>query len=175
MYRNFHWVFKQSARRKRKRWVSESVVGTSNGSVVVNANRYVTQMLAVSIGLKLCDTTRRILLYTKGYHANKTFFAICRGIFPIHELTGTMTALGLARRDILGQYMPLWKLLAPAVVIHGMANFRGMKVRVVSCFLVCCHSTWGACAKQMQSMMFGCSRSSSGIRQRLGQKCNCFQ
>ena len=27
--------------------------------------------------------------------------------------------------------MPLWKLIGPAVVIHGMANFRGMKVRAL--------------------------------------------
>lgn len=86
-------------------------------------------MLASSIGLKLCDAGRRILLYTKPQHANKSFYAICRGIFPIHELCGTMTAIALAKRDLLGVQMPLWKMLAPAVIIHGMANFRGMKVR----------------------------------------------
>jgi hypothetical protein len=38
-----------------------------------------------------------------------------------------MTALLLARRDVLGVHTPLWKILGPAVFIHGMANFRGMK------------------------------------------------
>ena len=32
---------------------------------VTNINCYVTQMLAASLGLKLCDVTRRILMYTK--------------------------------------------------------------------------------------------------------------
>jgi hypothetical protein len=95
----------------------------------VNANQYVTHMLAVSLGLKLCDAGRRIMLYTKTNNANKGFYAICRGIFPIHDLCGAMTALALAKRDLLGVDTPLWKLLAPAVVVHGMANFRGMKVR----------------------------------------------
>ena len=87
-------------------------------------------MLAVSMALKLADVTRRVLLYTKPKHANKGFYAICRGLFPIQELCGTMTALALAKRDLLGFHIPLWKLLAPAVVVHGMANFRGMKVSV---------------------------------------------
>jgi hypothetical protein len=72
---------------------------------------------------------RRILLYTKAQHANKSFFAIFRGIFPIQELCGTLTALALAKRDLLGFYTPLWQVLGPAVVLHGMANYRGMKVR----------------------------------------------
>jgi hypothetical protein len=99
----------------------------SSSSDVVNANQYVSQMLAASMGLKLCDATRRILLYTKDRNADKSFYAVCRGIFPIQELCGTMTALGLAKRDLLGVNMPLWKMLLPAVVVHGMANFRGMK------------------------------------------------
>lgn len=85
-------------------------------------------MLAASLGLKLADAGRRIFLYTKPGDENKGFYAVCRGVFPIQELCGTMTALALAKRDLLGVDMPLWKVLAPAVVIHGMANFRGMKV-----------------------------------------------
>jgi hypothetical protein len=101
---------------------------------IVSANQYVTQMLAASLGLKLCDAGRRILLYTKASHANKSFYAICRGIFPIHDLCGTMTALALAKRDLLGVEMPLWKMIFPAVVIHGMANFRG-KYEKTNCLL----------------------------------------
>lgn len=55
---------------------------------------------------------------------SKPFFALARGVFPVHELCGAFTALNLVRRDILGEQMPLWRLLAPAVVLHSMANFR---------------------------------------------------
>ena len=93
----------------------------------IRDSKYVAQMLAVSIGLKLADAGRRVLMYTKDSHADKSFYAICRGFFPIQELCGTMTALGLSKRDVLGAEMSTWWMLLPAVVVHGMANFRGMK------------------------------------------------
>ena len=98
-------------------------------------------MLSISIAMKLADAARRILLYTKSTDANKGFYAICRGIFPIHELCGAMVAIALAKRDLLGVDMPRWKLLAPAIVVHAMANFRGKRVRsytdsvAATCFL----------------------------------------
>lgn len=94
---------------------------------VRNVNTYVTHMMASSLGLKLADSIRRALMYTKPTDAHKGFYALCRGIFPIHELCGTLTALQLAKRDVLGLYMPVWKMILPAVFLHGMANFRGMK------------------------------------------------
>jgi len=129
--RNFNWVTRVSAKqgKKKRKRVAEAIVRSPLERDSVSANQFVTQMLAASLGLKLFDAFRRILLYTKPYQDNKSFYAICRGIFPIHELCGTMTAIALAKRDLLGVNMPLWKLLGPAVVIHGMANFRGMKVR----------------------------------------------
>lgn len=78
--------------------------------------------------MKLFDVTRRILMYTKDSDMYKRTYAICRGSFPIHELCGTITALLLARRDVLGVNLPQWQIIGPAVLIHGMANFRGMKV-----------------------------------------------
>ena len=84
-------------------------------------------MLAASLGLKLFDVTRRILMYTKDSDSFKRTYAVYRGVFPIHELCGVMTALLLARREVLGVALPTWKILGPAVFIHGMANFRGMK------------------------------------------------
>jgi hypothetical protein len=87
-------------------------------------------MLAVSLGIKMADVGRRVCMYTKSTNLDRGFYAVCRGIFPIHELCGTLTALALARRDVLGQKMPFWKMVLPAAIIHGMANFRGMKVRV---------------------------------------------
>jgi hypothetical protein len=97
-------------------------------SDIVNANQYVTSMLAASLGLKLFDAGRRIMQYTKVTDSHKGFYAFCRGFFPIQELCGTMTAIGLAKRDLLGIHVPTWKMLLPAVVIHGVSNLKGMKV-----------------------------------------------
>lgn len=113
--------------KKRRRWVAEPLPRRPGETDVTTANQFVTQMMAVSIGMKLCDAGRRILMYTKASDADKSFYAFCRGLFPIHELCGTMTAIGLARRDLLGVDLPVWKLLFPAVLIHGMANMRGKK------------------------------------------------
>ena len=125
---NFMWTKRNSNdKRSRSKWVAEPILRPPNEPDHVNANQYVSQMLAASLGLKLCDAGRRILLYTKPWYPNKSFYALCRGIFPIQELCGTMTALGLAKKHLLGVDMPLWKLLFPAVLIHGMANFRGKK------------------------------------------------
>ena len=88
-------------------------------------------MLAISVAIKLADAARRILLYTKVTDANKGFYAIWRGIFPIQELCGAMIAIALAKRDLLGVDVPRWKLLAPAIIVHAMANFRGKRVRSI--------------------------------------------
>jgi len=111
----------------RNVWATEPIIRPPNESDIVNANQYVAQMLAASLGLKFADAGRRILLYTKQEHPSKQLYAFFRGLFPLQELTGTMTALQLAKRNLLGLEMPMWKLLLPAVVIHGMANFRGKK------------------------------------------------
>lgn len=117
----------KSKKKKKKRFMLERVERPNGEPEVTNVNIYVTKMLAASLGLKLCDSVRRILMYTKRTDASKSFYAFARGIFPIHELCGTMTALEMARRDLLGVDLPLWRVLLPAVFIHGMANFRGMK------------------------------------------------
>ena len=137
--RNFVWSTKTSTNssgkndlkknRKSKRLVAEAAPKTpgENTDEVTNINSYVTQMLAVSLGMKLCDSSRRILMYTKVNNLNKSFYAFLRGAFPIQELCGTMTALELAKRNVLGVTMAQWQMLLPAVLIHGMANLRGMK------------------------------------------------
>lgn len=84
-------------------------------------------MTAASLGLKAADNARRILMYTKPEDTSKPFFALARGFFPVHELCGAFTALNLVRQDILGERMSWFRLLAPAVILHSMANFRGMK------------------------------------------------
>lgn len=129
---NFKWTeekHKANGTKSKVVRVAEAVVRQPGESEVVNANPYITHMLAVSLGVKLTDAARRILLFTKATDQNKAFYAFCRGMFPIQELCGTMTAIGMAKRDLLGVDMPVWKILLPAVVVHGMANFRGMKVR----------------------------------------------
>jgi hypothetical protein len=123
--RNFHWTTRLSSKNSKKRRVAEPI--PRNEPDVINVNSYVTQMFAASLGLKLCDMGRRILMYTKAGDAHKGFYATMRGVFPIYELCGTITALGLAKRDVLGMDLPTWKILLPAIVIHGMANFRGKK------------------------------------------------
>lgn len=173
--RNFNWVKKapSSKRKNKRRLVAEPVVRARDEPDVVNANQYVTHMLAVSLGVKLFDAMRRILVYTKANHPDKSFYAACRGLFPIQELCGTMTALALAKRDLLGVDTPLWKLLAPAVVIHALATFRGMKV----IYIAGCVSISVACIVLFANprclvFLSYLSQSSSGTRRRLGQRCS---
>jgi len=124
--------FKQSInvqktkRRKKLSYVLQPV-RSKDAPQVANINCYITQMLAASLGLKLFDVSRRILMYTKETDEYKRIYAVYRGTFPIHELCGTMTALLLARRDVVGVNLPQWKIIGPAVFLHAMANFRGMK------------------------------------------------
>jgi hypothetical protein len=129
--KNFNWATKTKSssnkKRSKKKRRAQEIIRAPGERDVITVNKYVTQMLAVSYGIKLADSGRRVLMYTKAHHADKSFYAICRSIFPIHELAGCMTALALAKRDVLGVEVPTWRMLAPAVVIHGMANFRGMK------------------------------------------------
>ena len=133
--RNFQWTKSKSInkkdkkgnKKKQKKPRREMVPRLPGEDEVTNINSYVTHMLAASLGLKLCDSVRRIMMYTKRKDSNKQFYAVLRGIFPVHELCGAMTALEWAKRDVLGVDLPMWRILAPAVIIHGMANFRGMK------------------------------------------------
>lgn len=169
--RNFNWSTRVSTKSNKKRRVAEAVVRRYGVKEAVSSNKYVSQMLAASLGMKMCDVFRRILLYTKSGDSNKGFYAVCRGLFPIHELCGTMTAIALAKRDVLGVDMPLWKMLAPAVVIHGMANFRGMKVRNTS-------SPEGRDTRVLSvrsPFALVDSHSSNGMQLRLGLRCSCLR
>lgn len=118
---------KGSKKKKKNKLRLEPIPRGPGEEDVININPYVTHMLVASLGLKLCDATRRILMYTKRTDADRSFYAFFRGIHPVQELCGTMTALELAKRDVLGVEMPPWRMLLPAVVIHGMANFKGLK------------------------------------------------
>ncbi len=108
-------------------------------------------------------------MYTKETDENKLTYAICRGTFPIHELCGMMTALLLARRDVLGVNLPLWKILGPAVLLHGMANFKGMKVSVCLRLDDSCSELFLILNSYSQLV---CSRYLNGTHPPHGPKCN---
>jgi len=114
-------------KKKKRRKILEPVHRAPGEAEVTTINSYISHMLAASLGMKFCDTTRRVLMYTKHGDEHKSFYAFFRGFYPIHELCGSMTALELAKRDVLGMNLPLWRMLFPAVVFHGMANLKGMK------------------------------------------------
>lgn len=54
----------------------------------VSVRAHIIYMLAISLGLRMADNIRRILLYTAPKDKYKTFFAICRSVFPVQELCG---------------------------------------------------------------------------------------
>lgn len=114
-------------KKKRRKQFLEEIERQAGDPAVTNINSYMSHMYAASLGIKLCETTRRILLYTKNGDAHKSFYAFFRGFYPIHELCGCMTALELAKRNILGLNLPLWRMIFPAAFIHGMANLKGKK------------------------------------------------
>ncbi|KAG7345566.1 ion channel [Nitzschia inconspicua] len=137
--KNFNWV-RRSSKHSKNKIVAEPISAHENHSamghidrvgqrdgMVTYINPYISGMLAVSLGLKWADAIRRVCMYTKAKDEHKAVYALLRGLFPVQELCGCMTALRLARRDVLGQKMPLWSILLPSIVVHGMANFRGMK------------------------------------------------
>ena len=117
--------------KKRKKDVMEPIVRSSHESDVTNINSYVTHFLAVSLGLKLCDSIRRILMYTKKSNANKAFYALCRGGYPIHELCGIMTALQLVsfvccHMIVIGSkicYCPLYQIMEEYDCVHFLILF----------------------------------------------------
>ena len=101
---------------------------------------YLTHCLAAAVGFKFVDAARRVCVYTRPRHPQKTFFAVIRGVVPIHELCGALTASRLARRDAAAAFnrrkprgvrrkrvpSPL-NVIAPAAVLRALANFRGCK------------------------------------------------
>jgi hypothetical protein len=167
--RNFQLIKKVPKSRRKRKQYSLQPVRSAGAQQVTNINCYVIQMLSASLGLKLVDATRRILMYTKETDENKLTYAICRGTFPIHELCGTMTALLLARRDVLGVNIPLWKILGPAVLLHGMANFRGMKVSMFFAVRKCCSELFLILTSYSRLV---CSQYLNGTHPPHGPKCN---
>ena len=93
-----------------------------------NINPYISHFLIASYGIKLADSIRRIAMYTKSSSEHPYFYSLGRSLYPIHELCAILTSLQLCKKYVLGwNDLFSWKVIAPAVIFHGMANFRGMK------------------------------------------------
>ncbi|KAG5181460.1 hypothetical protein JKP88DRAFT_263583 [Tribonema minus] len=102
-----------------------ALAGTPATLTAVHVHTYVVLIVAAAMGLKVADNARRILLYTRHTHRHKFLFALLRGFFPLQELCAALTAMNLARRDILGERVPAWRVYLPAAALHAWANFRG--------------------------------------------------
>eukprot|EP00622_Pseudochattonella_farcimen_P001408 FR736092.1.p1 GENE.FR736092.1~~FR736092.1.p1 ORF type:complete len:301 (+),score=31.31 FR736092.1:125-904(+) len=92
-----------------------------------SVHTYLGYMLCSAMGLKMADNLRRVSLYTRPTHTQRTFFAFARGIFPVHELCAALTAMQLAKKEILGRDWSTARILTPAILLHLMGNFRGKK------------------------------------------------
>ena len=116
---------------------------------------FVIYMNSIALGLKLADNTRRILLYSSNKHNYKTFFAVARSFFPIQEICGAINSIAMARwylrnshiqkvsddkgkitgnvKNKLVDRIPkpfaagLFSSFLSSVVLHSIANLRGMK------------------------------------------------
>ncbi|CBJ32640.1 conserved unknown protein [Ectocarpus siliculosus] len=89
-----------------------------------HVHTYLLYVLGSAMGLKAACTMQRVLVYTREYHEHKTFFAIARGFFPLFELCGSIMAMNLARRDILGDRMNRLQLFFVPVSLNAYAVFR---------------------------------------------------
>ena len=96
-------------------------------------------MLAISLGLKVADNTMRILVNAAPQYRKNNVFALARGLFPVQELCGVLTALSISRRLTMGNEK--WNLicLGPAIAFHAFALLRGMKPLFV---IMDSHSSW---------------------------------
>ena len=118
-----------------------------------SVNPYVCSLLASTLGLKLADATRRVLVYTRPGDADKRVYALLRGINPVQELCGALSALAWARGELLegnldggsdgiggsgsgggstaSYHLPhrttFWKAVGPAALFHAAAVWRGKK------------------------------------------------
>jgi hypothetical protein len=114
-------------KKGKRKYVLEARERQADEDEVTNINSYVSHFMAASIGMKFCDTTRRVLVYNRLSNVNKNFYSLFRGFYPIQDLCGVMTALELAKRDVLGLDIPTWKMILPAAFVHAVANLKGKK------------------------------------------------
>jgi len=98
------------------------------GQPLQSVKTYLVYSTAVCMGIKVADNTNRILKYLAPNQPHKSFFAVLRGVFPVQELCGGLTALAIAHRDVRG-ITSRWDLSAigPAVLLHSFAVLRGLK------------------------------------------------
>mmetsp|Transcript_22992 Transcript_22992/g.47041 ORF Transcript_22992/g.47041 Transcript_22992/m.47041 type:complete len:225 (-) Transcript_22992:223-897(-) len=66
---------------------------------------------------------RRVCLYISAQCHQKTFFAFARGVFPVHEICAALTAMALAKRDVLSKPTPMqYQQTAPAAASTSASN-----------------------------------------------------
>lgn len=108
---------------------------SSQGHPPISVRTCVLYMLAVSLGIKAADNTRRILLYAAPAYHHKDFFAAARSLYPVQELCGALSALNYAKQ--LVHFNASGNATAPmrvsgrlplrSMALHAMATMRGMK------------------------------------------------
>mmetsp|Transcript_14210 Transcript_14210/g.42990 ORF Transcript_14210/g.42990 Transcript_14210/m.42990 type:complete len:345 (+) Transcript_14210:64-1098(+) len=77
--------------------------------------------VSASVGMKFSDGARRISLYSRPWHPQPHFFAAGRGLFPIQELCGALTATRVFTKQ------STFGIILPSILLHASATFRGMK------------------------------------------------
>ncbi|CAN0130215.1 unnamed protein product, partial [Phaeothamnion confervicola] len=104
-----------------------AMMAGAGGVEPTHVHTYLVYVMAAALGLKAADNARRVFMYTRPDHAHKFLFATLRGFFPLHELCAGLTAMNLARREILGESVSTLRVYLVAVALHAWANFRGKK------------------------------------------------
>mmetsp|Transcript_2853 Transcript_2853/g.3986 ORF Transcript_2853/g.3986 Transcript_2853/m.3986 type:complete len:458 (+) Transcript_2853:82-1455(+) len=92
-----------------------------------HVHSYVELIIAAAVGLKVADNGRRILMYNKSFHSQKFLFALLRGFYPLHEICAAISAMKLARKEVLGHKIGTFGIFVPAFLLHALSNFRGGK------------------------------------------------
>ncbi|CAH0367243.1 unnamed protein product [Pelagomonas calceolata] len=134
---------RQRMRQRRRQWMADTNDRIDDFGALdepPHVHCYLTHCLAAAVGFKFVDAARRVCVYTRPRHPQKTFFAVIRGVVPIHELCGALTASRLARRDAAAAFnrrrprgvkrrrVPsALMVIAPAAILRALANFRGCK------------------------------------------------
>ena len=115
---------------------------------------YVVVMTALSLGLKVADSVRRILLYTHANQKHKMFFALARSFFP-GKLCATVTNVSLLSvlsyaalscpalsYPILSCIILSFSVLSCTVLFCPALSCRAPSYSVLFCLWSMCRSTY---------------------------------
>eukprot|EP01038_Epipyxis_sp_PR26KG_P014071 gene14071-18879_t len=97
-------------------------------TIMKSPKTYLICMATVSIGYKIADNTRRIILYNAPHHRNKMMYALLRSILPIEELCGAIILFAKIKVDFFGfnngNRNPI-KIIGFSVILRILANLKG--------------------------------------------------